>query len=284
MRFADEPKAKSYKPQCLTLGSSDGQALRYYRAPVHRDRANPMSALRLGSALACAATAFTACVPEGPRTDTERAKPDETQVGPRTTDLDPALRTTFRDEFEREALGSNWRALSTRWRVAEGQLCGRGAQNRGVWLRHRLPTNVRIAFDARSDSEEGDLKVEVFGDGLSGATKNRYDDATGYLLIFGGWHNSMHVLARQDEHGADRLISNLAPGSATVREHPVRPHRAYRFRIERTDDNRLRWWVDGELIFERIDEEPLVGLGHDHFGFNNWNAPVCFDNLEIEPL
>lgn len=227
--------------------------------------------------------AWLGCVPEGPRTDDEKPAPALGADTPTTTDLDPALTTVFRDEFERDGLGRTWRPLSNQWRITEGQLCGRGAHNRGVWLRRRLPTNVSIAFDARSDSDEGDLKVEVFGDGLSGATKNRYDDATGYLLIYGGWHNSLHVLARQDEHAAGRLFTPTRAGAETRREQPVLPHRAYRFRIERTDDNRLRWWVDGELIFELVDDDPLTGLGHDHFGFNNWNAPVCFDNLEIQP-
>jgi hypothetical protein len=29
---------------------------------------------------------------------------------------------------------------------------------------------------------------------------------------------------------------------------------------------------------------PLRGAGHDHFGFNNWQVKVCFDNLKIVPL
>lgn len=223
------------------------------------------------------------CVPEGPRTDGERATPAE-EVSASARELDPELSRTFVDDFEREGMGSDWRPLSNRWRVVEGQLCGRAARNRGVWLRRRLPRNVRIAFDARSDSEEGDLKVEVFGDGLSGATTDRYDDATGYVLIFGGWHNTLHVLARHDEHGDDRLLTHLRGGTQSLRTEPVKAHRAYRFRIERADGKTLRWFVDGELVHELEDATPLTGLGHDHFAFNNWNAPVCFDNLEVEPL
>jgi hypothetical protein len=32
------------------------------------------------------------------------------------------------------------------------------------------------------------------------------------------------------------------------------------------------------------DRAPLVGVGHDHFGFNNWAAPITFDNLRIRAL
>ena len=29
---------------------------------------------------------------------------------------------------------------------------------------------------------------------------------------------------------------------------------------------------------------PLAGVGHDHFGFNDWEAKVCFDNVRVTPL
>lgn len=227
-------------------------------------------------------------MPEGPRTD-EVADPRATTHAPKplvptARELDAPLAETWRDDFEREDLGDDWRALSDQWRVVEGQLCGRAARNRGVWLRRRLPEEVRITFDARADSEVGDIKVEVFGDGRSGATKSTYDDATSYLLIFGGWNNELHVLARLDEHAPGRLVARAETAGASLRAQKVQPHRAYRFRIERAGDKTLRWWVDDELIHELADDDPLAGPGHDHFGFNDWNAPVCFDNLEVQPL
>jgi len=32
------------------------------------------------------------------------------------------------------------------------------------------------------------------------------------------------------------------------------------------------------------DPNPLQGRGHDHFGFNNWQSDLWFDNLKITPL
>jgi len=32
------------------------------------------------------------------------------------------------------------------------------------------------------------------------------------------------------------------------------------------------------------DSEPLEGRGHDHFGFNNWQSDLWFDNLKVTPL
>ena len=36
------------------------------------------------------------------------------------------------------------------------------------------------------------------------------------------------------------------------------------------------------LVLE--DKEPLRGKGHEHFGFNDWDVRVCFDDLRITPL
>jgi hypothetical protein len=199
--------------------------------------------------------------------------------------LDPLLEGPFKDNFERAMLGQAWRSISGSWKIENGKLCGRRARNRGVWLANRLPTNVRIEFDAVSDSDDGDLKVEAWGDGLSGATGLSYTNATSYLLIFGGWKNSLHVLARLNEHGADRLVNEVNPNDGkSIKERPVEKGKNYHFVIERADGKTLRWLVDGQLIHVMIDEHPLQGIGHDHFGFNDWDVHVCFDNFSIVPL
>jgi len=196
----------------------------------------------------------------------------------------PPIRARFEDRFERAELGADWLALSSVWRIRKGELCARGARNRGVWLQRALPLNARIEFDARSDSPEGDIKAESWGDGRSGASGTSYGDATSYLTILGGWRNSKHVLARLDEHGSDRLELDVEPGSQDLRTRAVVPGQTYRFAIERSDGKTVRWWVDDRLMFELADPEPLGGKGHEHFGLNDWNAALCFDNLTITPL
>lgn len=198
-----------------------------------------------------AVTCLTACVPQG----------------------DPAIAGTFRDDFQRAELGPLWNNTGAAWRIVDGRLTVQGARNHPLWLRQRLPRDVRVEFDARSDSPDGDLKVEIFGDGVSAAQQASYD-ATSYVVIFGGWRNSLDVLARMDEHGRDRV------------ERPSRrvvPGRVYHFKIERRGQ-RIAAFVDGTLLVEMNDPEPLEGRGHDHLGFNDWDAPVSFDNLVITPL
>jgi hypothetical protein len=179
----------------------------------------------------------------------------------------------FRDDFDREDLGDDWNNTGANWRIEDGTLSIRGARNRPLWLRRVLPRDVRIEFDVRSESPDGDIKVEVFGDGESRATTESYT-ATSYVVIFGGWGNSLNVLARMNEHGDDRVEGA---------RRPVEPGRRYHMRIERSGD-RIAAWVDDELLVEMTDEDPLEGRGHDHFGFNDWNAQIYFDDLVITPL
>jgi hypothetical protein len=195
---------------------------------------------------------------------------------------EPLLKEPFRDDFERAELGPAWRATSPAWGISEGRLCGQNARNHPVWLARRLPTNARIEFQASTDSS--DIKAEFWGDGRSAATGQSYNDATSYLTIFGGWQNRFHVLARIDEHAPDRQEIKLVPGEADFTRSTVVPQRVYQFQVERRDGRAVRWRVDGVELLTYNDAQPLLGAGHEHFGFNDWQARVCFDNLQVTPL
>jgi hypothetical protein len=64
----------------------------------------------------------------------------------------------------------------------------------------------------------------------------------------------------------------------------VVPDRAYQFEVERRDGRTVRWRVDGVELLTYPDPQPLRGPGHEHFGFNDWQVRVCFDNLRVTPL
>ena len=170
------------------------------------------------------------------------------------------------------------------WRIENGHLCGEHAKNHGIWLKRTLPVNARIEFDGISMSADGDLKAEYWGDGRSFATSLSYTNATSYLTIYGGWHNKFHVLARLNEHGNDRKEITVTPDSDDPREKPVMTAQSYHFKVERADGKTVKWWVDGNEMLTWSDPAPLAGLGHDHFGFNDWDVKVCFDNVKVVPL
>lgn len=186
---------------------------------------------------------------------------------------DPGVGESFADDFERAHVGDMWKRTGGNWRVQDGQLRVRGARNHPIWLRRTLPRDVRIEFDVRSESPDGDIKVEVFGDGSSYAKTDSYT-ATSYVIIFGGWNNTLNVLARMDEHSADRVV-----GPARK----VQVGKTYHFRIDRRG-TKIQAWVDDEILVEMEDPQPLWGRGHDHFAFNNWQSELRFDNLKIGPL
>jgi len=186
---------------------------------------------------------------------------------------DPALSGPFEDNFDRTALGDLWRQTGGPYQLVDGKLKVRGARNKPLWLRHTLPRNARIEFDVRSESPEGDIKVELYGDGVSKATQASYT-ATSYVVIFGGWSNSLNVIARLDEHAEDRAVG--PPKKVEVGH-------TYHMKIERIGDT-ITAWADGQQLATMKDPSPLWGRGHDHFAFNNWQAEVWFDNLKITPL
>jgi hypothetical protein len=179
----------------------------------------------------------------------------------------------FSDNFERAQLGANWNNTGGPYELRDGMLHVQGARNRPLWLRRVLPDDVRIAFDVRSDTPDGDIKVEVFGDGVSRAETLSYT-ATSYVVIFGGWGNRLNVLARLDEHGSDRVVGPVYP--------VVSGHR-YRVKIERRGQT-ISAWADGLLLVQMVDPQPLRGKGHDHFGVNNWQSDLWLDNLQITRL
>jgi hypothetical protein len=182
-------------------------------------------------------------------------------------------------------LGPSWTQMKTNaWHIDSWKLCVENAHNHGVWLNRTLPVNARIEYDAFAYTDDGDLKSEVWGDGKSYATGTSYTNATSYLVILGGWHNTLQVLARLNEHGTDRKEIPIVKETDDPRQRAVQRGQLYQFKIERTDGRTLRWSVNGVEYLTWNDPQPLAGQGHDHFGFNEWEAKVCFDNVKVTPL
>lgn len=257
--------------------------------------------------------AAAACVPPGNSSPTADAGSNATREVPATPAFRPSqnvMTTPFEDNFDRAAaaqvsssmvaleagsgeassanasnLGPSWAQAGTDvWHIENGRLCGSKAHNHGLWLNKTLPVNARIEFDAISDDQDGDLKAEIWGDGRSAATGQSYTNATSYLTIFGGWHNTLHKLARINEHGTDAKEIKIDKTSDDPREQPVTAGQLYHFKVERTDGKTVKWSVNGLEYLTYPDSAPLAGMGHDHFGFNDWEAKVCFDNVKVTPL
>ena len=175
-----------------------------------------------------------------------------------------------------DGLGDVFYATGDGYHVEQGALSAKGAHNHPLWLRKRMPRDVRIDLDAWSNEARGDIKIELFGDGHSYDPDGGRYTATGYELIFGGWFNSKSIIARLDEHGND-VVQRTEP-KVVAKQH-------YHWRIER-QRNTLTWFVDDmNTPFLRYeDPRPLEGAGHEYLGVNNWETDTWFDNLVISPL
>ena len=225
----------------------------------------------------------------------------------------------YEDKFDRASLGDQWWSNGGHWRIVDGQVFSPGVGNNPLWLKARLPADVRVEFDVRSEGTDGDIKWEMFGDGRT--------HSTGYLFLFGAWRNRESRIAKLDEHAftQDELRVQLAamarpyPRQMDVFEklaEPLTEWRAKRdleklqsgkfyqtetpFVVKRMDlkvdrghtyhmvvtkkGGLLRWESDGKLAIELTDPAPLSGSGHDRFGFSSWSNDTYFDNLKITPL
>ncbi len=197
----------------------------------------------------------------------------------------------FRDDYSSPStVAEKYWSTGGLWRTTpDGWLLSPGVKNNPLWLLANLPNDVAVEFDVKSMSPEGDIKVEIFGDGS--------DHASGYVLIHGGWNNSISIIARLDEHAPrfeavtqgnpDPVAAGIYKNDTRVRveANPFRVEqgRSYHWRVERRGKV-LSWFIDGAPFMRFEDPLPLTGKGHDRFGFSSWEAQLFFDNLTVTAL
>ena len=230
-----------------------------------------------------------------------------------------AAAVPYQDKFDRATPGEVWWSNGGLWRIVDGQLYSPGVGNNPLWLEARLPPDVRVEFDVRSEGPDGDIKWEMYGDGRN--------HSTGYVFLFGGWHNRESRICKLDEHAltqeetraqlaararpfprepnlfeaiaapferwsARRDLERLENGEYWQRDTPfvvkrqdlqVARGRTYHMAVTK-QGGRIRWEIDGQIALEMTDPAPLSGTGHDRFGFSSWANDTYFDNLVIAAL
>jgi hypothetical protein len=123
-----------------------------------------------------------------------------------------------------------------------------------------------VEFTAWSNSDAVDTKIEIFTDGV------RHE--SGYVIILGGWKNTLTGIARADEHEKNRVMVKRAWEKG----------KRYRWLVQRTDGHTVELFIDGEKIAAYDDQDPLVGARNDKLGFTSWESEVYYDDLVITPL
>jgi hypothetical protein len=216
-------------------------------------------------------------------------------------DPEATVQLPYEDSFsEGSPIRKHYFTTGGLWRIVNGELFSPGVRNNPFWLKARLPQNVVIDFDVRCASPDGDIRVEIFGNGV--------DHLSGYELIHGGWNNSQSAIVRLKENAPSLaqlqtdarqlatgrgmsnsgLVETGVYGKNTAvrvdgQRFPVRPNQTYHWRIERRG-SLLRWSIDGQTYLEFNDPLPLTGAGHDRFGLSSAESDIYYDNLRVVPL
>ena len=152
------------------------------------------------------------------------------------------------------------------WWWEGGRLHARAAHNAALWLPALLPRDARVELSVRAEDPEGDVKCELFGDGAT--------HKSGYILINGGWKNSLRAIARRDEHDEQRREDKRCAGRCAPQGVEQR------WVIERRGGE-LSWYIDGRLALALHDAHPLTGLG---LALNAWEAHVSFGPVRVYDL
>jgi hypothetical protein len=199
---------------------------------------------------------------------------------------DPMIDGVFEDNFDRKELGPDWfsTAPAGAYTIRDSRLCTNQPKNHPLWLKKKLPVNVSIRFHATALSPQGDIKAEFFGSGCSFDSAGGEYSSTGYVGVLGAHNNTEHWLARLAEHGPDTKIKADLLEQGLISESKVVANHDYQFELRRRDGKTIEYIVDGVTIHELEDSAPLSGKDHDHFAFDGWVPPVCFDNLVIQKL
>jgi hypothetical protein len=193
----------------------------------------------------------------------------------------------FVDKFDRPELGPDWLNTGAPYRIEQGHLAYILAHNHPLWLNRILPRDLQVEFDCASGSPDGDIKVELFGDGHTfesdeDVQKDVQYTATGYVFILGGWKNRLSTLVKQREHAWQQ--DKTVPRNT---EFHIQPGRPYHFTITRINSKtaaHFDWKLDNQEFLSWDDPQPLDGPGHDRFAFEGWESPIACANLKITPL
>ena len=184
---------------------------------------------------------------------------------------DEPITTEVGDDFDRPEVGAGWRETGGGYRISEGELVVRGPGGHPLWLRRRLPADVMIEVDARATSDDGEIAVELFGDGQSADPGGAGCASTGYALVWRGTHAA---ICRENEPAGGH---HMARGDWSVVG-----GRTHHYAIIRRGGV-IDWKVDGLPMLQWTDPRPLGGAGHDHFAITGHGSEAFFDNLMIRP-
>lgn len=158
-----------------------------------------------------------------------------------------------------------------------------------VWWKEQLRAPVEIRYEATMSSQRrvSDLNcfwmasdparpADLFAPGHRRTGKfDTYDTLRTYYVGYGGNANTTTRFRRYDGSGARPLRPEHDLGDAA---HLLRADHAYQIRLVVTAEGRVRYYRDGELVFDYLDPEPLR---EGWFGFRTVQSRMVIRNFQI---
>ena len=163
----------------------------------------------------------------------------------------------FADDFNRPALGENWKIVRGNWDLRNGMLCAdASAHIVSTW---RFTGDVRLEYDAITDSKSPSDLSGVLSSDLT-------HEASGYYFGFGGRSNKLSFL----------LIRGQMVARADRRIVPGQGHRV----VCQREGKKITLSVDGSTVISHVHDKPISAAAFNRVGLSVY-APGRFDDVRI---
>ncbi len=164
----------------------------------------------------------------------------------------------FSDDFERIAIGKNWKTARGDWSIRDGWLTGSGFSEKEIFCNKTFEGSQRLEFDAKTAETPCDLSgfINATPDGLR----------TAYFVGFGSENNT---------------CSKLLIAGSLVKEWPstITPGKVYHQVVQR-DGNTITHIINGKTVMTHQHDQPLTGPEHNKIGLYIFSLGQ-FDNVKI---
>ena len=187
---------------------------------------------------------------------------------------DTGWKLVFSDNFKRDKLGENWKVVDEKWVVKDGYLRGSGTL---ICIKEFFKKGqagcIRLEFEAASDVQpvlffKNRPKFKVVLSDMSSFIHALPKDPinSGYFFQFGGCNNQRNQIRK----------AGLAVKTKVNPDKRIIADQRHKIIVE-NDNGLLRLIVDGKLLLEYKDKQPLISPGQNRVGFYFYTASKLYN-------
>ena len=167
----------------------------------------------------------------------------------------------FSDDFQRGRLGGSWRIIQGDWKIESGKLlCAKYPAE--ITVKKDFPGCHRLEFDVITEAKNPSDLSPVIQSGSTGF-------ASGYLLQFGGYGNTINRILR---------LGNVLEGKS-VDHRFIEPRKLHKV-VAQFDGQAVQLSVDGNIMARAADKPGLSGPQHQTVGLYLF-CNATLDNVRV---